>query len=128
MKPVVLLIAVCMVGLGLTGVFWPEGVRQLVTYFLSEKGLYVGAGLRMAIGLLLFLGARATRTPKTVRVIATLIFLAGFGPFFTGLAGAEAFRNWLLGHGPDVIRIIACLPLTVGLFIAGSTLAKGKQH
>src|SRR5438045_3865073 len=77
MKAIALFIAALMVLLGLTGVLWPEGLTQLATYSFSRTGLYVVAAGRLILGGLLFFAATATRTPKTVRVIGLVIFIAG---------------------------------------------------
>ena len=122
MKTVALFIAALMVLLGLTGVLWPEGLTQLATYSFSRTGLYVVAAGRLILGGLLFFAATATRTPKTVRVIGLVIFIAGIATAVISPERADLMKNWLVGRGPDTLRIAACLPLGVGLFIGGSTL------
>src|SRR6266404_2467765 len=77
MKIIALLISALMVLVGLTVVFWPEGLMELARYAHTSSGLYVAAFGRIALGALLFMAAAATRTPRTVRVIGPLIFVAG---------------------------------------------------
>ena len=120
MKGIALFIAALLVLLGVTGVLWPEGLIQLATYSFSRTGLYVVAAGRLVLGGLLFYAATATRTPKTVRVIGLVIFIAGIATAVISPERADLMKNWLVG--PDTLRIAACLPLGVGLFIGGSTL------
>jgi uncharacterized membrane protein YidH (DUF202 family) len=127
MKAIALFIAVLMVLLGLTGVLWPEGLMQLATYSFSRTGMYVVAAARIVIGALLFFAASSTRTPKTVRVIGIIILLAGIGTALIPLERALEMKDWWIARGPDMLRIAACLPLAVGLFIAGSTLTRGRS-
>ena len=126
MKAIALFIAALMVLLGLTGVLWPEGLMQLATYSFSRTGMYVVAAARIVIGALLFFAASSTRTPKTVRVIGIIILLAGIGTALIPIERALEMKDWWIARGPDMLRIAACLPLAVGLFIAGSTLTRGR--
>jgi len=116
-----------MVLVGLTAVFWPEGLMELARYAHTSSGLYVAAFGRIALGALLFMAAAATRTPRTVRVIGPLIFVAGLATALISVERAQLLSDWWLGHGPDFLRIAACFPLVVGLFIGGATLAKGRS-
>jgi hypothetical protein len=127
MKIIALLIATLMILLGLTGVLWPEGLMEFAKYSFTATGIYVTAIVRIALGLLLFVAAKATRTPKTVRVIALIIFVAGVATALMSVERAQLLREWWLGHGPDGLRIAACFPLAVGFFIACATLTKGRN-
>ena|SRR5438045_147389 len=124
MKIIVLLIAGLMILLGLTGVLWPEGLMEFAKYSFTATGIYVAAIVRMAFGVLLFVAAKATRTPKTVRVIAVILLVAGAATALITAERAQLLRDWWLGRGPDALRIAACFPLAVGFFLAGSALSR----
>jgi uncharacterized protein YjeT (DUF2065 family) len=126
MRAIALLIAALMVLLGLTGVLWPEGLMQLAVYSFTATGLYVVAAVRIVLGALLIIVARATRTPKTVRVIGLILLIAGIVTALIPAERARLMKDWWMGHGPDTLRIAACFPLAAGLFILGSTLAKSR--
>ena len=127
MKIIALVIAALMILLGLTGVLWPEGPMELAKYSFTSTGLYVAAIVRIVLGALLFVSASATRTPKTVRVIGTLIFVAGVATALMSAERAQLLKDWWMSHGPDALRIAACFPLAVGFFLAGSTLSKSRK-
>jgi hypothetical protein len=127
MKIIALLIAALMILLGLTGVLWPEGLMELAKYSHTSTGIYVLAIVRMVLGGLLFIAAKATRTPKTVRVIGIIIFVAGVATALISAERAQLLKDWWLSHGPDFLRIAACFPLAVGFFIAGSALTKSRK-
>ncbi len=124
MKAIALFIAALMVLLGLTGMFWPEGLMELAKFSFTPNGIYVTAIVRVIIGALLLIAAGATRAPKAVRVIGLVILVAGIASAFITAERAASLQDWLLGHGPNPLRIAACVPLLVGLFIGGATLAK----
>ena len=127
MKAIALFIALLMVLLGLTGVLWPEGLLQLAAYAFSRTGLYVVAAVRIVLGGLLFFAASATRTPKTIRVIGLIILTVGIAGAFIPAERAMAMKDWLVNRGPDTLRIAACLPLVVGIFVGLSALTKERR-
>jgi hypothetical protein len=127
MKIIALGIAALLILVGLTGVLWPEGLMGLMTYSFTSTGIYVAAITRMVMGALLLVAAPATRTPKTVRVIAVLIFLAGVATALINPDRAQVLKDWWLSHGPDALRIAACFPLAVGFFILVATLTKRRN-
>lgn len=127
MKALVLLSAALMVLLGLTGIFWPEGLMDLAKYSFTKSGAYVVAAIRILLGTFLFTCAGATRTPKSVRVIGAIIFTAGVVGVLISHEPAQRLSEWWVAKGPEAFRIAACLPLMVGLFIAGSALTKNRS-
>src|ERR1700738_952440 len=107
MKAIALGIAALLILVGLTGVLYPEGLLDLMKYSFTSTGIYVASITRMVLGALLLVAATATRTPKTVRVIAVLIFLAGVATALISVEGAQFLRDWWSSHGPDTLRIAA---------------------
>jgi hypothetical protein len=128
MRKIVLLIAALLVALGLAGVFYPEGLMGLAKYSFSPTGIIVVGIARIVVGALLVLAARGSRIAKTVRVIGAIIIVAGIAGLFLSPERAQSLSSSFLEHGPDRLRIIACLPLAVGLFIGGSALTKGQRR
>ena len=118
-RAIVLVIAMLLVLLGLTGVLWPSGLTEVAKWTFSPKGLYTGAGVRVFIGALLIIAASATAMPKTVRVIGALIFVTGTLTALLSVETAQRLAAWFFDNGEDRLRILACLLLTVGLFLAG---------
>lgn len=127
MKIIALGIAALLILVGLTGVLWPEGLINLMTYSFTSTGIYVTAIVRMVLGGLLLVAAAATRTPKTIRVIAVIIFLAGVATALINPERAQVLKDWWLSQGPDALRVAACFPLAVGFFILVATLTKPRN-
>ena len=128
MKALLLLCAAVLILLGLTGVFWPEGLMDLAKYSFTTSGTYAIGALRILVGTFLFLCAKASRTPRTIRVIGAAIFTVGIVGVLLSHEPAQRMSEWLLAKGSDTLRIVACLPLAVGFFIAGSTLTKSSRN
>ena len=127
MKAIALIIALMMVSLGLTGVLWPEGLMQLASNSFTGTGMHVVAAVRVVLGALLIVAASATRTPKTIRVIGLIILLVGIAGAFVPAERALAMKDWLVNRGPDTLRIAACLPLVVGIFVGLSALTRERK-
>ncbi|HEX4630246.1 MAG TPA: hypothetical protein VH188_04710 [Chthoniobacterales bacterium] len=127
MRAIALLIAALMVLLGLTGVLWPEGLMPLLTYSFTGTGIYAAAAIRVVLGALLFIAARATRTPKTVRVIGLIILLAGIATALIPVERAQMMKDWWIERGPDTLRIVACLPLLAGIIVGISALTADRK-
>lgn len=118
---IVLLVAVLLLLFGLTGVLWPAGLTDIARWTFSPKGLYTGAGLRVLIGALLIVAAGATAMPKTVRVIGAIIFVAGTLTALLSVDTAQRMAAWFFDNGEDRVRLMACIPLAIGLFLGGIT-------
>lgn len=127
MKALLLVCAILMIALGLTGMFWPEGLLNLATYSFTSSGSYVVAAIRIVIGTFLFTSAGAARTPKTIRAIGAVIFTAGIVGVLISHEPAQRLSEWLVAKGPDAFRIAACVPLVVGIFIGLSALTTRRQ-
>jgi hypothetical protein len=125
-RTIVLLIAVLLLVLGLTGVLWPAGLTSLARWTFSPQGLYTGAGVRVLIGALLIVAAGATAMPKTVRVIGAIIFVAGTLTALLSVETAQRMAGWFFDNGEDRFRMAACLPLAVGLFLGGITFFRKR--
>src|SRR5256885_13688136 len=94
MKALLLFTAILMIALGLTGVFWPEGLMDLAKYSFTRSGTYFVAAVRILLGTFLLTGAGATRTPKTVRVIGGIIFIVGGVGGLISHDAAPPFGGW----------------------------------
>ncbi len=114
-------IAVLMICLGLTGLVWPEGLVKIGHSSFTQTGLYVLAVLRVAIGLVFYLAAPASRAPRTLRIIGILVCVAGIATALISIEWAQALIDWWSGHGVTFVRIAAMAVIAMGCFIAYAT-------
>ena len=123
-KTLLLLIAILLIALGLSGVLWPSGLMDLARWTFAPKGLYPAAAIRIVVGLTLLIAAGATATPKVVRVIGAIILVGGIATAFLTADCAQRLASWWLENGEDRLRITASIPLAVGIFLGGVTLVR----
>jgi hypothetical protein len=121
MKLLAFAIAVLMICLALTGLFWPEGLMRAGHYSFTPVGLYVVAVIRLAIGLVLFLAAPTSRAPRTLRALGVIVCVAGVATALLTVERAQLLLDWWSTHGPGFIRVAAVVVLGVGGFIAYAT-------
>ena len=114
-------IAILAMFMALTGLVWPEGILNLGRYSFSPVGLYVVALARLAIGLILFLGARGSRAPRTLRIIGVMICVAGLALAVFTVERGDVLSEWWASHGLGFVRVAALFVLALGAFIAFAT-------
>jgi hypothetical protein len=117
MKPLALLIALFVMVVGVTGVIAPDRLITIGRQLITPTGLYVIGGLRVAIGLILFLAARASRAPRTLRVLGVIVIIAGLTTPLFGVERARAILDWE-SHGTQFIRVGAALAIALGALLA----------
>ena len=118
MKILAFVIALIIVGLGLTGIFCPDCLVRIGHYSFTPVGLYVVAVLRVAIGLVFFLAAPASRAPRTLRILGVVVCIAGVVTAFLTVERAQALLDWWTAHGGAFVRFGGCVAIFLGSFIA----------
>lgn len=84
---------------------------------MTPTGLDAIAALRIAIGLVFVLAAPASRAPRTLRVLGSIVIIAGLVTPWFGVARALAALNWSAGAGPTVMRLDAVAGMALGGFL-----------
>lgn len=121
MKLLAFAIAIIAMGFSLTGLVRPDFMARLVRYTFSPSGLYVVAVVRMAIGLIFFLGASGSRAPRAMRVIGVMICIVGVALAFCTVEYGEALREWWALHGLGFVRWACPFAFALGAFVAYAT-------
>ena len=73
--------------------------------FLTSGGLYMAAFFRVVFGLALLGLARASRAPRTIRVLGAFIIVAGISLPFIGVDTLRVLIDWYAAQDIIVIRI-----------------------
>jgi hypothetical protein len=126
MKLLAFAIALLMICLALTGIAWPEGLVRAGHYSFIPSGVYVAAGVRLAIGLVFFLAAPASRAPRTLRIIGVVVCVAGLTIAFLSVDRASELLDWWSAKGVGFVRVAAVGVLAVGSFIAYVTAPRRR--
>ena len=114
-----LLVALFTVGIGVVGLVSPDSVtaarRQ---YFATPTGLYTAAAVRLAMGLMVILGATASRAPLVgrsdvhARLSATIL----------GPEHARTVLEWEIMR-PALLRAGAIVALATGVFMVFAVMS-----
>jgi hypothetical protein len=119
-KIVAFLFGLCISAVGAVGILAPSGFVWLAQYFVTSGPFYVIAAIRIAFGLILVLGASASRAPKLLRILGYVILILGVTTGLTGLLAVRSARaaieSWTQ-QGPGVVRLTGVLVLAFGGFI-----------
>src|SRR2546423_7502361 len=115
---IALMLGVLMVLLGITALAAPDRIWPLAQFTTTANGIYVAAGIRLAIGLILVFAASGSRFPIVLRVMGILALLAGGATLLLGVRGARTIANALTNYGTTTVRAIGLFVLIVGSFVA----------
>lgn len=118
MKVAGFLVVALMLILGVIGLLVPNRLVEMARFTTTPNGIYVAAGVRMAIGVILWLVASRSRFPKLLRVLGTLALIGGIGTLVLGSQRAREIADWVSANGTLVVRMFGVFALAIGSFIA----------
>lgn len=95
----------------------PDLRLSLEGSLMTPAGLYAIAAFRIVIGLVFVLVAPASRAPRTIRVLAFIVIIAGLTTPWFGVARAQTVVKWLASAGPFVMRLDAGVGMALGGFL-----------
>ena len=110
-------IGILAIAVGIIGVISPTSLITVGYHALSSVALYVAATVRIGIGVVLIGAATGARMPKTMRVLGTVILLAGLSTPFVGVERARAMLDWWSGNSTLFLRLSLCVAIAIGAFI-----------
>jgi hypothetical protein len=112
-----LVVALFTVVLGVAGLVSPDSVTAVRRQnFATATGLYTAAAVRLAMGLVVILGATASRAPKTLRLLGTLMCMQGLSAAILGPEHARTILEWETMR-PALLRAGAIVALASGVFM-----------
>jgi hypothetical protein len=122
MRIVILLVALLAIVGGVVGVVSPDSLTALRRQYVATPiGPYAVGAVRVAIGLLFILFARASRAPKSLRALGAVVCIQGLVQgvafSFVGLERARTILEWEAAH-PALLRVGALIALATGGFVA----------
>ena len=114
-----MLVASFTIIVGMVGLIDPDSVttvRRL--YFATPVGLYAAGAVRVAMGLVVFLCAPASRAPKTLRALGAVMCMQALAATLLGPDRARAVLEWESIQGTALLRVGAAVALATGCFLA----------
>lgn len=117
MRSAALLVAVFTVVVGVAGLVSPASLTAVRRqYFATPAGLYTAAALRLAMGVVVILGAARSRAPTVLRLFGALMCLQGLSATILGPEHARTVLEWET-MSPALLRAGAIVALGTGLFM-----------
>lgn len=104
--------------LGVIGLFAPDRLLAAGRFTTSPTGMYVGAAVRIAIGVTLLTVASHSRFHNTLRLFGLLAILGGFVTLALGSDRLKAIADWAATYGSTGPRVFGVFALLIGGFIA----------
>jgi hypothetical protein len=101
---------------GVVGLLAPDVLVSMGRGALTPTRLYVIAGLRICIGLLLILAAKASKMPRTVATLGIIVLVAGVVTPLFGVDRSVAVLDRVAQH-PSTVRMAALILAAFGAFI-----------
>ena len=117
MRMAALLVGLFTVVVGVVGLVSPASVTAVRRqYFATPAGLYTASVVRLAMGLVVILGATASRAPKTLRLLGALMCMQGLSAAILGPEHARTVLEWETMR-PALLRAGAIVALASGVFM-----------
>ena len=119
MRIAAVLVALFTIVIGIGGLISPDSgteIRRL--YFATPVRLYTAAAVRIAMGLVVILSARDSRSPKTLRALGALMCMQGLSATLLGPEHARTVLEFEARQGPALLRVGAAVALAAGGFMA----------
>ena len=113
--------------IGAWAVFDPAQLVAFGTRFTSPAGLWTAVGLRLAVGLLLWITAAASRTPIVLRVLAVLFILSGVSLPFLGVDRLQGIVDWGASLDAIALRGFGLAVALVGAFLVWSVSPRRSE-
>lgn len=117
MTLVATILALIIACIGLVGVLSPPLLLDFLRALRSSGALYVVAAVRIVFGVVLVLAAPASRLPRTLRVLGTIIIVAGLVTPLFGLERTRALLEWWTSQPSWAMRAWASVAVAFGVFL-----------
>lgn len=119
--------AIFVVCIGAWVIVDPARLPEYATRFVSPTGLWIAIGMRLAVGVLLWVTAAASRTPRTFRVLGALFVLSALALVVLGLDRLQGIVDWGAALDPSVLRGVGLLAALVGAFLVWSVSPRRSE-
>lgn len=103
--------------LGLSALLVPDRVLPLARFTTTPGGIYVAAGIRLLIGVILLMAAGGSRFPIVLRILGGFAMLGGIVTLVIGLAGAQWIAEQTLAYATPAMRAIGAVLIALGGFV-----------
>jgi hypothetical protein len=128
MKAAVLLVALFTIVVGVLGIVSPDsGTAIRRQYFATPVGIYAACVVRLAMGLVVILGAPASRAPKTLRALGAVMCIQVLSGVLLGPDRARAVLEWEATHN-GLLRAGAVVAAVAGGFLVFAVMTGRRSE
>ncbi len=118
MRVLAFLVVALFLILGVIGLIVPQRLVALAQFTTAPAGIYVVAGVRLAVGIILLGVASRSRLPNVLRVLGVLALIGGVATLLLGSERLRMMVDWILIQGPTLVRVFGVFALMIGGLIA----------
>ena len=112
--------SVLIIAMSLYGLVWPARILVIARRFMIGPGIWVAAGIRLLLAVLLWFGAPVSLTPVAFRVLAFIVLLAALGLPIMGTDRLLKLVDRLESWPTIVVRLQGIVGVGFGAFILWS--------
>jgi len=112
----VALLSIIMVLIGAYGLASPGGLVSFTQMWKGQRGVWMGAAIRIAFGVSLWGAAPTSHTPKVFQVFGVISLLSGILLPFIGAERLSQLISWWSRLGSTIIRGWSALAIALGVF------------
>src|SRR5262245_44561158 len=102
---------------GLVGLAAPDAFVEIVRWFQTAPVIYGAAVVRVAVGVVLFCAAAASRMPALLRGLGVLIAIGGLLTPVAGIQLARVVLGWWSEGAAPLVRVWAGGAVILGALI-----------
>jgi hypothetical protein len=117
MKLLAIVIAAVVITVGVVGLVNPATLLAVGQSVITPVGLYVIAGVRIGIGVVLLVAASTSRMPRVLRLAGAVVVIAGIATPIFGVERSRAVLEWVTAQGPALMRGDGLLAMALGAFM-----------
>jgi len=111
----VALLSIIIVLIGAYGMASPAGLGSFTQLWRGQRGVWVGAAIRIAFGVALWDSAPASRTPRVFATVGVISFVSGIVLPFLGAERLTQIISWWSQRSSTLIRGWSAVAIGLGL-------------
>ena len=111
------LVALIIMGMGITFVVKPKTIKKTMAYIEEGKRLYGVAVARLAFAAIFLLAASQSKSSGIVAIFGILCLIGGVAIFALGQKKCKNIMKKWLDKPTKTLRLLSIIPIAVGLFL-----------
>lgn len=119
----VVVLSILMVAVGAYGMASPDGLVSFARKWQGQRGVWLGALIRIVLGVALWASAPSSHTPTFLEVLGVISLISGIALLWIGAERLTELISWWSGQSSSFRRGWAAMAVALGAFLLWSTAA-----